>query len=292
MDDHDETAGAHDKTMDAHDETMDTHDETASARADLEASSDSPVMDVDTTHTTQSASSCESSSNDVHNVVLPDVSQNTLAQTPPTSFANDEKTEPVLPPEVLKNFPTYVQEGEAYFRTVSKSSRVWNSLVNNWLRLEQACTVNSSIAPQKRPAEIGWWLKRHRKLASVPPLKTSHYIGQFREWWKVLQPPNRDMSGSDWPPPRDLPEDSDWSSLCRTGSNGFFIVMMALSWWAHHITSPASVVEFDSMAEDVNWAVRMMLKLVTTNSAKRSHSDLMTDDQEDQSPKKRVTRSS
>ncbi len=94
------------------------------------------------------------------------------------------------------------------------------------------------------------------------------------------------MSG-DWPPPRHLPNDSDWSILRCTGLNGFFIVMMTLSWWAHHLTSPASVEKFDLLAEDVNWAVVMMLKTLTVNPMKHSHSDMMANDQEDQSSKKR-----
>jgi hypothetical protein len=84
------------------------------------------------------------------------------------------------------------------------------------------------------------------------------------------------MSGG-WPPPRDLPDDTDWSGLRRGGPNGVFLIMMSLSWWAHHATSPALVAEFDNVVEDVNWAFTSILKLTSTNPAKRSHDDEVSD---------------
>jgi hypothetical protein len=119
---------------------------------------------------------------------------------------------------------------------------------------------------------VGGWQKRARKFSNIPTIKVGEFVGAFREWWKALQPPNRDMS-SGWPPPRDLSDDTDWSSLSHTGRNGVFLVMMSLSWWAHHATSPALVAEFDNVVEDVNWAFTTIVKFTSTNPAKRSQDD-------------------
>jgi hypothetical protein len=46
-----------------------------------------------------------------------------------------------VPPEILKNAPAFVREGESYFRTVGASSTVWGNLVVNWVRLELSCKI-------------------------------------------------------------------------------------------------------------------------------------------------------
>lgn len=46
-----------------------------------------------------------------------------------------------VPPEVLKDLPAFIREGESFFRTVGASSNVWGNLVVNWIRLEQTCKV-------------------------------------------------------------------------------------------------------------------------------------------------------
>lgn len=80
------------------------------------------------------------------------------------------------------------------------------------------------------------------------------------------------MSGA-WPPPRDLPDDTNWLSLTHSGTNGVFLIMMALSWWAHYALSPALIVEFDNMVEDVNWVFMTILNLMPVILGKRSHED-------------------
>ncbi len=120
----------------------------------------------------------------------------------------------------------------------------------------------------------------------MPDFIFSEFICGFRKWWKILQPPNRDMSGT-WPPPQDLPDDSNWLKLRRSGRNGTFLVMLGLSWWARKAITPALTAEFDLMAEDVNWALVTMLRSIPGNSAKRMHSDLMEDGVEDKQPRKR-----
>lgn len=142
------------------------------------------------------------------------------------------------------------------------------------------------MAHQQRPPEVGGWQKRHRKLTWVPTIIVSEYMVAFRQWWTTLQPSNRNTSGK-WPLPRDLPGDTDWSRLLHTGPHGFFLVMMALSWWAHCAVSQDSATEFDAVAEDVNWALVTALKSISTNPAKRSLADLTNKEEVDLQPKKK-----
>lgn len=110
-------------------------------------------------------------------------------------------------------------------------------------------------------------------------------MGVFQEWWKGLQPPSRDMSG-DWPPPRVIPDGADWSGLMRNGPNGFYLVVVALSWWVSHATTQALREEFDSIVDDVNWVLMILLGLMS-GSGKRSR-DLVDDEENDQPRKKYV----
>jgi hypothetical protein len=68
-----------------------------------------------------------------------------LASTPSATTDDHDPKAPHLevrvPPEILKNLPTFVSEGEAYFRTVGTTSTVWGNLVVNWVRFEQSCNI-------------------------------------------------------------------------------------------------------------------------------------------------------
>ncbi len=61
--------------------------------------------------------------------------------------------------------------------------------------------------------------------------------------------------------------------------------MMALSWWAHHAISPALVVEFDSVAEDVDAIFSILVWSTPVSALKHSRAD--DDGTADAHPKKR-----
>src|SRR6188768_241736 len=102
-------------------------------------------------------------------------------------------------------------------------------------------------------------MKRHRKIKVLPPVKLHDFPLEWRAWWLVIQLSWRqEVIGSSWPPPRATALKSDWASLKKAGPNGFYLVMLTLSWWAWSIEkSPAPVpyAEFDLAVADVEWVL-------------------------------------
>ncbi|KAF9470362.1 hypothetical protein BDN70DRAFT_766460, partial [Pholiota conissans] len=83
-----------------------------------------------------------------------------------------------------------------------------------------------------RPAEIGWWMKNARKLNRSPKIsKPADFILSWRQWWVAMQPECR-RDGTTWPPTHDLSGGDDhWAKVSYSGPNGFFLLILSLSWW-------------------------------------------------------------
>ncbi|TDL14510.1 hypothetical protein BD410DRAFT_695413, partial [Rickenella mellea] len=85
----------------------------------------------------------------------------------------------------------------------------------------------------ERPEEVSAWLKRGRKLSSIPEFNDiTEFAAQWRKWWTRLQPAVRVSSTSaGWPLLRPTIADIDWSRTRRGGRNGLFVVVLTLVWW-------------------------------------------------------------
>ncbi|TDL14824.1 hypothetical protein BD410DRAFT_693441, partial [Rickenella mellea] len=86
---------------------------------------------------------------------------------------------------------------------------------------------------KNRPNEVAAWLKNGRKLDVIPAIRdVSVFANQWREWWIVLQPPERVPSTAErWPLLRPMHADLDWQRTLRGGRNGLFILVLTLVWW-------------------------------------------------------------
>ncbi len=74
-----------------------------------------------------------------------------------------------------------------------------------------------------------------------------------------MQPLERTTSGN-WPLPKSgLGEMDRLVVLDRSGQNGIFLVMLGLSWWAGQVTAPVLLPEFETMVEDVDWVLSMLI---------------------------------
>lgn len=83
-----------------------------------------------------------------------------------------------------------------------------------------------------RPAEIQWWTKHRRTMASFPDLNLAVFPLQVRNWWISVQPLWRTKDGSSWTLSRNIPRGEDWTVTRRGGSNGLLLFVMAAFWWA------------------------------------------------------------
>ncbi|TDL13675.1 hypothetical protein BD410DRAFT_689528, partial [Rickenella mellea] len=85
----------------------------------------------------------------------------------------------------------------------------------------------------ERPEEVAGWLKRGRKLNVLPEINdVADFATHWRKWWTLLQPAERVSSTSmEWPLPRPMTANIDWSRTRRGGRNGLLIVILTLVWW-------------------------------------------------------------
>jgi hypothetical protein len=123
-----------------------------------------------------------------------------------------------------------------------------------------------------RPEEVKFWNGRGKKLTIIPEFKVSEFAAVWQSWWQSLQPSWHIQDGLLLS--NAVPADEEWSSLCRGGSNGLFIVLMCLSWWMSKPMSSEELVTFQVAKADVLWVLQQMLRNFTNpSSQKRSAED-------------------
>lgn len=105
------------------------------------------------------------------------------------------------------------------------------------------------------PPAIKQWVKNRqfeyppKKLAPDHPPSTIH-------WYRTIQPPSR--SGK-WPPSYTANDTSDWGELRKTGSQGLFVVLMALSWFPLPECGTTSYTDFNIVLKDIKWIMNTLL---------------------------------
>lgn len=82
-----------------------------------------------------------------------------------------------------------------------------------------------------RPSAVSWWLSRGRPTNKNEKINLHDFPQKMRTWWKAMQPACRIVEGSDWPLSRDVPDNTDWSSMRKGGKNGLVLYVVALYWW-------------------------------------------------------------
>ncbi|KIL55650.1 hypothetical protein M378DRAFT_59930, partial [Amanita muscaria Koide BX008] len=91
-----------------------------------------------------------------------------------------------------------------------------------------------SLPTSHRPEQVKLWLKHARKIKSPPCIaRVSEYSDAWCRWWMSMQPEWR--KDQQWPPSRDVPADTSWVTLLRSGPIGFFLIVVSLSWWAERV---------------------------------------------------------
>jgi hypothetical protein len=138
----------------------------------------------------------------------------------------------------LSSAPTTVAASEpAWFTKVSGMLRsidggtYWKRLLDVWSAFEaQEKYLDGKLLPKnERPEAISEWMKRHRSQTWRPPPMKSFGKG-FKVWWVSLQPEWRVTEGriaNDY--------DGDFSSLKKSGPNGFLLILVGLFYWRLNI---------------------------------------------------------
>jgi hypothetical protein len=109
---------------------------------------------------------------------------------------------------------------------------------------------------KSHPRELGLWMKNNRKLNHFPKIvKPTDYIVSWRWWWCLLQPEWRKSTAA-WPPSRDIPEDGYLTTMAQSGPNGFFLIVLSLSWWGKLVVNgSADLTEFETAVDDILWVL-------------------------------------
>lgn len=87
-------------------------------------------------------------------------------------------------------------------------------------------------------------------------MKVAEFATEWKSWWEGMQPAwRRGTEGS--PLSRDIPSIEEWDIIARGGSNGLFLVVMALSWWFQGFvsTSTEPTDDFWAAVSDVAWVL-------------------------------------
>jgi hypothetical protein len=115
---------------------------------------------------------------------------------------------------------------------------------------------------------VSWTAKRQRDLWFTPDeiFPADKFVSDTAAWWKSMQPVCRkaESQGPFYFGERTNPTDiSEWGEVRKAGSNGLFLMIMAISWIPQAIASlpPTSrpraelLAVFEAMVYDVEWVL-------------------------------------
>ena len=103
------------------------------------------------------------------------------------------------------------------------------------------------------------------------------YSSMWKTWWSNLQQSRRQHIGVSWPLERSS-DKCDWTVLMRGGCNGFFLVVMSLSWWVAAVKSKEEKAELDDVLDDVSWVLANMISSSSGSASKRTQPYDVEDD--------------
>jgi hypothetical protein len=103
-----------------------------------------------------------------------------------------------------------------------------------------------------RPKEVGVWIKNARKYKAFVIDDIKVFSRSWWTWWEGLQPEWRIAAGRPFSQKVPLGEVS-WESLFKSGCNGFFIVVLTISWWLTAVKGNLDDEDFSQAFSDVLW---------------------------------------
>ncbi|KAF7795565.1 hypothetical protein EIP86_006727, partial [Pleurotus ostreatoroseus] len=149
---------------------------------------------------------------------------------------------------------------------------LWLSTLRTWWEFERACEfeeMKPGLPTTHRPSDIALWIQNARKHRIVPK-NVDAYVGQWWKWWIALNPPWRELEDG-----RPVATGSgDWSTLFKSGRNGFLTVLASLL----GLYAAAESEEWTSALVDVHWVLSEVLAAKYTSGPKRAR---MGDDEDE-----------
>lgn len=172
----------------------------------------------------------------------------------------------------------------------------WDASIDVWLDFERAASAkkwqkafptfdNPKVCP---PVELGMWDapdtdRQSSTIFSSLVASVGCDINGFGKtwwaWWARLQPddrPHKCSNGEKMLAPRDGPY--TWTTLCKSGKKGMFLVMAALVWWGSAVhdslaqgdVSQRDIVEnWAAAVDEVTWALQEMTHFAGAGGSKK-----------------------
>jgi hypothetical protein len=108
-------------------------------------------------------------------------------------------------------------------------------------------------------------MQRRRRFDLTPKVNATEFGAEWRTWWTSIQPAWREAD--DWPLSHVASSGADWGVLEHAGTNGLFLILMALSWWGTEIPSQCDKrrADFVLAIHDVQWVLMELVKNMGTS---------------------------
>jgi len=173
-------------------------------------------------------------------------------------------------------------EGPAEFKAVVQKLVTLETLLNfpvgqvydyyDMMKYSNYILQGKAMALSKvdRPDIIGRWIAGGRKSSPVIG-DLPGFMTLWKKWWVSLQPSSRGQHGRKLR--RVVNEDEEWEELQKGSINGFFTVVISLSWWLTAATTPAHHKAFLEVVEDVSWVQDQIIAKLKP-SLKRGREDM------------------
>ncbi|KAG9318793.1 hypothetical protein JVU11DRAFT_894 [Chiua virens] len=121
-----------------------------------------------------------------------------------------------------------------------------------------------------RPEYFSTWMRNHRPLSHkvLPIFDSAQFFREFRYWWSSIQPSWRVQIDSE-PFTRHSPSTADWSRICRAGSNGMILIVVAIIWLSLYISpSHSKHARLMQYVEDVAWVFEQVSEWISSGGGK------------------------
>ncbi|KAG6809104.1 hypothetical protein H0H92_001590, partial [Tricholoma furcatifolium] len=188
---------------------------------------------------------------------------------------------------ILRNvdsLPDWAHSAVAFFDDTGvgeDTTMVWKSLIDQWVNFEGGVKAlgsgrRASLPTETRPEEIHFWMKRKRLFTAtaVPEVCSPEYAVSFGQWWRDMQPSWRTENMSpDEPLTRHVPSDAHWDNLLSGGTNGIFLVIVALAFWARAPDFASTERAFREAVDDVAWVLMTILPLLPCTGKRPGNDD-------------------
>ncbi|KAF7791378.1 hypothetical protein EIP86_002392 [Pleurotus ostreatoroseus] len=149
----------------------------------------------------------------------------------------------------------------------SEHRELWLAALKTWFDLEQVCKFAETrigFATAFRPSEIALWIQNARRHTIVPKNRDA-YKAQWWKWWANLNPKWR--SSADGRPV--IGGVGDWSTLFKSGRNGFLMIFASLVGLRHATDEE----DWLTALADVQWVLQQVLEAKGRTSNKHQRED-------------------